>query len=354
MKTQVVSLQGREFVISTAGAEPLNAHLKTVRKATFLQKQAYRENVEALRDILSEQNNNRPISKATIMNAIRLVGVPEKHPLSKTLDDFLRKLRPSLVQAAIYVKAKFKLLAKHWRRLIIVILAIGTSLASAGHGFFAYGLLQSEHSNVTGKWQSIETNIGRVRTYSEPVPPNVADNWLLGWQSYLLLALLFLAVAIFLLLLLRAKRRLLLVLLILVSAFVAGIMMQAQRQIMSFVTANPTAVNFAAQPLKPRLAYLQQCGDEIPYVFDNQTAGMQFRQLRDDGFVLATELPTNYGQPDLKQLCIAYDKLRQTHAKNTIVLQLYTHQKNGALRPYMYSDMDDNTAAYGFFVLRKE
>jgi hypothetical protein len=104
-----------------------------------------------------------------------------------------------------------------------------------------------------------------------------------------------------------------------------------------------------AQPLQPRMAYLQQCGDEIQY---NSTDGMLFRQLRDQGFQLSAVIPTREsdGTIDVGTLCVQYDNLRRDHSAKDIVLQYYSRNDDGSIRAYDYTDLGEGRASYGLFV----
>lgn len=340
MKTHIITLRGHDFVVSTAAITPFENHLKAVRKATWFRPHIYRENIEALCDLLIEQGR-KPISKAAMVNAIRLVGMPDGY----SVDDILRHRFPKMHRILRRAKKIFLSIGSRLRRPIALIAATGALVLSVSYAFLAFRLLQAS-TPTEGTWQTIETSIGRVRSYVEPSALTMADDWVFSWQASLLLAVLLLAVAIIVPQLLHRKHRLPFILAVVACACFIAVLWQAQQQ--AIATRSSWVAN--TQPLMPRLAYLQQCGDEIPYVFDSQTAGMLFRQLRDEGFVLTTEVPTNYGHPDGKQLCTMYDQLRQKYARDTIVLQLYTKQEDGTPRTYMFSDAEDNTGSYGFFV----
>jgi hypothetical protein len=153
---------------------------------------------------------------------------------------------------------------------------------------------------------------------------------------------------------LGSKRRMLAIVGVLASVTALSVLWSVQQATMAIQPEARLAPAGSAAPLEPRLAYLQQCGDEIPYVLEGQTSGLLFRQLRDEGFQLATPIATRVsnGTVDMQQLCKTYDSLRREHRKTNIVLQNYTREADTTLRPYDFADLSDETVttSYGLFV----
>lgn len=348
MKTAILTLQGHEFVVSTAALLVADEHIRAVKKATWLRRRTYRDNMEALRDVLMEQGS-KTISKAAMANAVNLVGIPDKWSPGETLGRRFPHLSALLVRTIKQGKKLLAFIGGHWQNPVLLLLSVGALFMSINYAFGALMTILSA-AQTWGEWQTIETTIGRVRTPMLQPGADMINDWMFSWQISALFAVLFFAVAVLVLRLRVKKHRLPFALATLACLFFLGALWQAQQQTIETRMSINTQYMANTKPLEPRLSYLQQCGDEIPYVFDNWTAGMLFRQFRDDGFVLAAELPTNYGHPDLNELCVQYDILRKNHAKGDIILQLYTKQADGTLRPYMFSDARYNTAAYGFFV----
>lgn len=349
MKTAILTLQGHDFVVSTAALLVAEEHIRAVKKAAWFHRRAYRDNMEALRDVLMEQGS-KTISKAAMANAVNLVGIPDEWSPGETLERRFPRLSALLVKTLAQGKKLIGVIGGHWLNPVLLLLSVGALFMSVNYAFLAFRTIQSANQQLQSPWETMETTIGRIRTYTETSYPGMMDEWLFGWQIHLLYAVLLFVIAVLVLRLRRSKYRLPFTLVLLACIFFLTALWQTQQQIFATQMTNQATWVTNAQPLTPRLAYLQQCGDEIPLVDNQQTAGMLFRQFRDEGFVLAVEIPTNYAHPDLKELCIQYDKLRKSYAKGDIILQLYTKQADGTLRPYMYSDARENTAAYGFFV----
>lgn len=348
MKTTVISLQSHDFIVSNATLPILNEYVYTMKKATKFRKRMYSENMDALRDVLMEQGS-ATISKAAMARAINLVGVPDHRTLSESITIRFPRLHTMFLRCMHYTKKIGAMIQKHWQKHVAFLFAIGALFMGVGYTISAIAIIQS-NSEPRGTWQTIETTIGRVRSYSEGSYPPMADAWLFSWQTQMVFAVLFLVLAISLVLFHRAKHKVTIIAAILVCSFALSSLWQLQRQATETRIALKTSWMRNTTPLEPHLAFLQQCGDEIQYSFDNQTAGMLFHSLRDDGFVLTAELSTNYGHPDLKQLCIEYNRLRDNHPAASIVLQNYVREADGRLRPYMFSDANDDTSKYGLFV----
>lgn len=98
MKTAVVTLQGQDFVVMASAEPVLLAHLKQLQRATRWHPAAYHQNVEALRDVLLTEGG-KTVSKAKLVQAIQLVGVPNGKPWAKVL---CRGFRGSQMQPTLY------------------------------------------------------------------------------------------------------------------------------------------------------------------------------------------------------------------------------------------------------------
>ena len=347
MKTSVVTLRGQDFVITEPARQALMIHLKKLQKSTRFQPSAYRDNVEALRDVLIEQGGGT-VSKTKLTAAIKLVGLPEHRDVSHTLHTHFPRLYRVLLRLASPMRRLAKVVVRYWWQSLAVAVAIIAVVTSISYGFLALMTLQSSDSQ--GGWSVTATSIGQVRSYSEPHVNSV--NWVIGWQGALLYSAVFLAIAVLVLQLRRTRR--MPIILALVGCGILLLCLQYAEHIYTPNYATGANIVTRATPLKPHIAYLQQCGDEIQYVFDGQTSGMLFRRYRDEGFQLAATIPTREsdGTMNLQTLCQEYDTLRRDHPSADIVLQYYTQQSDGTIRPYEFSDLEDDqvTTSYGLFV----
>lgn len=349
MKTSVVTLQGQDFVLTEPARQVLMVHLKKLQRLTRFRPSSYRDNVEALRDVLIEQGGKH-VSKVGIASAIGLVGLPEERSLNDTFQ--ARFPRTYLVVKKIWLPVANlgRFISRHWWQSVIVLVAAMATLTSTGYVFSALMTIHPTGSATSG-WQVMSTSIGPVRYYNTPVnSPGNTSGWLLGWPADILYAGIFLAVAILVLRLRRAGR-----LPFGLALLACGFLLLCLHFMQGQLTPNyATGMNVPAetQPLQPRLAYLRQCGDEIQYVFDGGTDGMLFRQLRDEGFQLTTTIPTREsdGTIDTKTLCQQYDALRRDHTKTDIVLQYYAKNDDETIRPYDYADLGEGISSYGLFV----
>jgi hypothetical protein len=343
MKTSVITLQGQDFVMTEPARQVLMAHLKKLQRSTRFRPGSYRDNVEALRDVLLERGG-KSVSKAKMTAAIELVGMPDK----KSLQDTFRTRFPRLYRMVRRVTRPAKRLAgairRHWWQSLAVIAAFIAVFMSVGSGFSALMALQPTHQS--SGWSVITTTIGPVRSYSEPTTTE-NSGWLFGWRADVLYSIVFLAIAILVLRLRRPGR-----LPFALALFGCGVVIMSlhfTQKIFMPDYATGANVPVQAQPLQPRMAYLQQCGDEIQY---NSTDGMLFRQLRDQGFQLSAVIPTREsdGTIDVGTLCVQYDNLRRDHSAKDIVLQYYSRNDDGSIRAYDYTDLGEGRASYGLFV----
>lgn len=349
MKTSVVTLQGQDFVLTEPAKQALMVHLKKLQKSTRFRPSSYRDNVEALRDVLIQQGGKH-VSKVGITSAIELVGLPEKRSLNDTFQARFPRFYHVVAKMWRPVARLGRLITRHWWQSVAILVAGAAVVLSAGYVFLALMSVQPIDGANSG-WQTISTSIGQVRYYD--IRTNVASDtpgWLFGWQGNILYAAIFLAIA-GIVLRLRQKRRLVYVLTLFGCGFFLLCLHTFQRQITPDY-ATGRNVSTQTQPLQPRLAYLRQCGDEIPYVFDGDTGGLLFRQLRDEGFQLAVTIPTREsdGTIDTRVLCSQYDALRRDHSRTDIVLQNYTRNEDGSIRPYETSDIGEGISSYGLFV----
>lgn len=232
-----------------------------------------------------------------------------------------------------------------WKIPLVVFAVLGLYLSIKD--IFSATVTLDSLRQQSASWIMIDTTLGLVRSFSEPT--GSYPTWLLGWQSDFLYAGLFLLASILLLRLIKPKRQIAAYILVATLFALVGLW-QVQRQEIKTRTTFASSQTVSASPLVPRLAYLRQCGDEIPYAFDSQTSGLLFRKLRDEGYTLASTIPTSYGYPDLQMLCGQYDRLRTTYKQGNVVLQLYTQRTDGTIRVYKFSDLASNKSSYGFFV----
>ncbi|QQS69332.1 hypothetical protein IPP75_05480 [Candidatus Saccharibacteria bacterium] len=350
MKTTVVTLQGQDFILSTAAEPLLVAHLKELQRLTRFRSKVYRQNVEALRDVLLTEGGET-ISKTKLHHAIELVGLPEKHSSSEPLSVQPLRLTKGILTLRLWAQKHY--ISRHnWLSGLRTIAITVAVFFAVGTGTVALQALSSE-GVAQGRWEKTQTTLGAVRSWAEP---NGAQNtWSNNWQPYALLSGAFLLLAV-VLYREHSVGRPQLHRPIGIVASLCLILLVWQTRLVTPIPP-PKSSRFSnsnTAPLHPRLAYLQQCGDEIPYVFDNETNGMLFRQLRDQGFQLGVPIQTRMsdGTIDTTQLCSAYDALRRDHPKQNVVLQMYTTTADGTLRPYDFGDIQNQTvnSNYGLFV----
>jgi len=348
MKAKIITLQGTDFAVSLPAEEMLLRHLKDVQTATRFRPGSYRENVEALRDVLLEEGGKN-ISKAKMAAAIALVGLPDRKVLRDTVKARFPRTHSVVVKTLRPLRRLRGTIAGHWWKSIAVVIAIVAILMSASNIFSA--LISVQPTETSSGWTVTETSIGPVRSYNEAHAGLAASGWLVGWQGYALQAVIFLVIAL-LVLRLRNTGRLPYVLALFACVLFIGATGTAQNQITNTQIQQKSYWSAGVTPLMPHMAYLQQCGDEIQYVFDGGTDGMLFRQLRDEGFQLAIAIPTREsdGTIDTKTLCQQYDVLRRDHSKSDIVLQYYAKNDDGTIRPYEFSDLGEGISSYGLFV----
>ncbi|MBL8031209.1 MAG: hypothetical protein JNK33_02710 [Candidatus Doudnabacteria bacterium] len=345
-KTHIVSLQGQDFVISAAAEPALLDHLKQLQHATRFRPGVYRQNVEGLRDVLLT-GGSKPVSKKRFSEAIELVGLPEPRRPFEPITQHFPGL--ALKSSRVWHTIRYRSGSSWWQTLLIVV-SVAAVLLAVSAGFTAVWLLLAGHQPQEG-WSVVQTSIGPVRSWM--VQPQAMPAWPLNWMSYIVYCLLFLLVAVAAWRLRQKKHRFVYGLVLLSSVVFALLLQNTQSTNLTIPPESKVITGSAAAPLRSKIAYLQQCGDEIPYVFDGQTNGMLFRQLRDDGFQLVEPLKTRVsdGSIDTTELCTAYDRLRRDHPKQNIVLQLYTTTADDTLRPYEFSDIGNSqvTSSYGLF-----
>jgi hypothetical protein len=348
MKTAVVTLQGQDFVVSASAEPVLLVHLKQLQRATRWHPAAYRQNVEALRDVLLTESG-KTVSKAKLVQAIQLVGVPER----KAMGESSLPRIPWLTEAINAVRRQLK--AHHrpvhaWRHTFWVVVAAVAAFFAVGYGYAALQAVTSVDAQKSG-WVATQTSIGPVRSWTDA--HYLANAWPYNWSAYLLSGGLFLLISV-LAFRLRQKGRGAPYGIIIFACLCFNVAIWQTQRINTVPPGAQAMSNQRVEPLAPQLAYLQQCGDEIPYAFDSQTNGMLFRHLRDQGFLLATPIPTRMSDGTLgtSELCHQYDTLRAKHAKQDIVLQLYAQAADGTPRVYDFSDIQnaDVTSSYGLFV----
>lgn len=348
MKTNIVTLQGQDFVVSKAAEPLLVAHLKDLQKATRWHPSLYHQNVEGLRDVLLT-SKAKTVSKATLMEAIELVGLPDDSQADETFGSRFPRISKWMGTLRSSLQGMPKRLPLGWRYriwsgVVAVTIFLGAIAVFSGVGSLFGGMHQSDG------WQTIQTSIGPVRSWVEAHPTK--EEWPFGWQASFAYVVLLLVVAFAAARLRRGTRMPIYGLIACTALFMLFALWQMQRA--STLPPAASQVITATKALHPRVAYLQQCGDEIPYVFDNETNGMLFRQLRDQGFQLGTPIQTRMsdGTIDTTQLCSAYDELRRDHPKQNVVLQMYTTTADGTLRPYDFGDIQNQTVSsnYGLFV----
>lgn len=352
MKTTLFTLQGQDFVLTEPARVGLMQHLKQLQRLTRFKPGVYRQNVEALRDVLLT-GGAKPISKKRLDDAIGLVGLPDRKQGVETLGSrFPRATKVAEAVAIATRKIAKRVRLQPSRRLqrnTWTVIVVGSVLLATFGAYATFSTIPGLESPKTG-WIMTQTSLGPVRSWVDS--QNTGMAWPFDWRAALAYSILFGLVAVAALQLRVFRHRLGAGLLLFVSLCLLLSLFQTQ-QANRFLLATPMQVQ-NTKPLQPKLAYLQACGDEVPYVFDGQTSGMLFRQLRDDGYKLAAVIPTRWsdGTINTTSMCQQYDTLRSGHSKNNIVLQDYTQEADGTIRPYDFSDIDNDnvTMSYGLFV----
>ncbi|MBL8122391.1 hypothetical protein JNM87_06630 [Candidatus Saccharibacteria bacterium] len=341
MKTSLVTLQGQDFIVTQPAQSMLVAYLKNLQRATRFRPKAYRETVEALRDVLLAGSPSKPVSKQRLSSAIALVGLPDTPQLGLWHENS-RLLRFGLACLGMF--------RRRWGHRLLLGLLAGTVMLAVISAFAGLVALFSSRS-VGGGWVITQTSIGSVRSWVERTGSMA---WPHNWVASAAYSVVFMLCAAALLQLVRGQRRLASGLAVFVCTCLVASLWMLQRADEAIPPTSRIISGSQAAPLQSHMAYLQQCGDEIPYVFDTSTSGTLFRQLRDDGFRLAQPITTRVSDDTLStpELCSQYDVLRTKHAKNDVVLQYYTQTADGTLRPYHFSDIEDArvTSSYGLFV----
>lgn len=344
MKTSLVTLQGQDFIVTQAAEFMLVAYLKKLQRATRFRPKAYRESVEALRDVLLAGDPSKPVSKQRLSSAIELVGLPDPR-------EGLWRENSGLSRFGLACLEVFRrTLQRSWGHKLLLAILAATVLLAIVSGTASLAALFSTRSGTDG-WAITQTSIGPVRSWNEATG-SVA--WPHNWVASAVYSVAFMLCAAALFQLVRARRQMASVLGVFVCVCLIASLWTMQRSDAAIPSDSRIVTGNQAAPLQPHMAYLQQCGDEIPYVFDVSTGGTLFRQLRDEGFQLAQPIATRVSDGTLStsELCTQYDVLRTKHPKSDVILQYYTQTADGTLRPYDFSDIEDAqvTSSYGLFV----
>lgn len=355
MKTTICTLQGQDFVLTKPAEQVLLQHLKQLQRATRFRPRVYRENVEALRDVLLAEGV-KTVSRPKLEAALELVGLPDTHvnrePVAARFPKAYQAVRVVLRPVRKLARNTYHTLKKRGLYLLAgIAIAAGVMYLVA-----AFVPLHVPRSSPEG-WRLIDTTIGPVRYFTDDGSRYLGQDSqrVVGVVSGIVLFI----VAGLALRMPFAKHRALYG-----FAVAAGLLcvlaVQTQTAMNGWLPAQQeTAITqpgaiVPTEPVRAQLAYLRQCGDEIPYVFDGATGGMLFRRLRDQGFRLAVPIATRWtdGTIDVAELCRQYDALRRNHATSDIVLQGYTQEADGTIRPYDFSDIENQqvTSGYGLFV----
>lgn len=353
MKTEVMRLQGQDIIMTELARRVVFTYLKKLQATTRFRSRLYKQYVEALRDVLTS-DSKKTVSVATAQRAVEVVGLPDA-----------TETAGSIVASVVVSVRQFRKKSSAWspskvvrnkgvRRFLRAMAVVGVIIALFFGTMSLFSALMSSVSVSTQKsgWVTTDTTIGVVRSWQDAPNPSQTSQWPMGWQVGVVLGVILLVIAYVLVQLLRRGFRLVYGMVLFVCLCLVMGLSLVQRANMAIP---PESQIVGSQtPIEPRLAYLQQCGDEIPYVFDGNSSGMLFRSLRDEGYVLATPIKTmeSNGSMSIDELCQQYDTLRQTHAKKDVVLQFYTVQADGTPRTYDFSDIgnDDVTSTFGLFV----
>lgn len=328
MKKQTVTLRGDDFNFTEAAERELRAYLKELGRATVIQKSAYLECTEALRDVLQHKApKGKTVTEKMVKQAISIVGVPPVTP---------ENIFASAKLALHDTRVRLLRLEGGWRdirRLTLAVIAFLTLFAGIFIGAASVLMVLFDHLARRGTYQEFSYGVVRMNQlgattrlstmlliactlFISGVLLTLCSYWLLrerhGWKPW-------------------------------VGVIVGGLLF-GTAYLRSTSTANTISY------LQQNRGYLQACNREVPIYLPESAPFPLYSQLHKEGYRLAAKIPTNHGSMlmDFTALCNAYDKLAADPGRDPIV-QLYKEGADGSAQPFDQFTDTSTTWSFGVF-----
>ncbi len=331
MKKQTVILRGHDFNFTEAAERELRAYLKELGRATVLQKSAYLECTEALRDVLQHKApKGKTVTEKMVKQAIGIVGVPPVTPenIFASAKLALHDLRVRLLRFEGGWRGAWRLMGAMVAFLALfagifmgaasVLMVVFDHLARRGtYQEFSYGVVRMNQLGATTRLSTMITIAAML--FVAGVVLVISSYWLLrekhGWKPW-------------------------------VGIIIGGLVFGAA-YVHSTSTANTVSY------LQQNRGYLQACSREIPIYLPESAPFPLYSQLHKEGYRLAAQIPTNHGNMlmDFTTLCKAYDKLTIAPGSDP-VLQLYKTAGDGSVQPF--DQFEDTSGDWSFGLFAKQ
>lgn len=327
MKTQTIMLRGQDFTFTAAAEKELLLYLKRLGRATVVQKTAYLECTEALRDVLHDRAGSKTVTKQIITQAITIVGVP---PV--TSENIFASIKLAIHDVRVWV-ANARVGWRRVGRVMSATVAFVAAFAGLFVGATAALLVIVAARAETGLYQEFSYGIIRVPLLGSFPPTRFV---------LLIAALLFVSgacLALHAYWLLRRKY----------SRWPwAGVLIGCILVVstgMAYVNHNEPIAN-----TQVNRSYLQECGSEIPIYLPEYEPFLIYHQLIKEGYRLAATIPTDPGtmQMDTTVLCKQYRTLREKTSSDP-VLQLFRTTAGGSVLPYDEFEAAAGDWSFGLF-----
>lgn len=331
MKTQKITLRGQAFTLTDAAERELRSYLKELGRATVIQKSAYLECTEALRDVLEHKApKGKTVTEKMMKQAIGIVGVP---PITT------ENVFTSAKLAVHDMRVRLLQFEDGWRgawRLVGAIIAFLALFAGIFIGAASILMVVFDHLARRGTYQEFSYGVVRMNQLGATTRLStmiviacllfiaggllvLCSSWLLrekhGWKPW-------------------------------VGVVVGGLLFGVA-YLHSTSTANTVSY------LQQNRGYLQACSREVPIYLPESAPFPLYSQLHKEGYRLAAKIPTNHGNMlmDFTTLCKAYDKLSTTPGRDP-VLQLYKTAANGSAQPF--DQFEDTSSSWSFGLFAKQ
>jgi len=328
MKKQTIILRGESFDFTEAAESELRKYLKELGRATVVQKTAYLECTEALRDILHDRPNaTKTVSKKELQHATEIVGIP---PVTSA---------GVLASMRLFFHDARDRITRHeegfvgLRRVVKAVVAFVLLFVGLFMGAAAILLVIIEHFAQKGSLQEISFGVVRM---TSPAPFQTFGFTLLIAGVLFVAGICTVTSSYWLL---REKYGLKPWIGIAVATVLFGA-----------VFTNVTSTNDAISYTQSARVYLQQCNSEIPMYLPDSAPFTIYRQLTSEGYQLAAKIPTDHNTMlmDTTILCKQYAKLSKNPAAQPI-LQLYKEASDGSAHPFdQYNDVGGSWS-FGLF-----
>ena len=328
MKKQIITLRGQDFNFTETAEHELRAYLKELGRATVIQKSAYLECTEALRDVLHDKvPEGKTVTQKMVAEAIAIVGVPPVTP---------ENVFASVKLALHDIRVKLLKFEGGWRdvrQLVLAVITFLTLFAGIFIGAAAVLLVLFDHLSRHGTYQEFSYGVVRM---SQVVPYTRLSTVVLVAVMLFVSGVLLTFCSYWLL---RGKHKWQSWVGVVIGAMIFGA---------AFLRLSSTADTVPY--LRANQVYLQACGGEVPMYLPESDPFPTYRQLSSEGYRLAANIPTDHATMRINTavLCKRLTALRQ-HGK-TPVLQLYKTAQDGSALPYdQFKDVSGNWS-FGLFV----